>query len=280
LQVTVSLLPQAYFVERIGGDLVWVNVMVGPGEEAHTYEPKPEQMKALSESTLFFSIGIEYEQSWLPRFADINPELLLIDSAEGIERIEESEPHSHDEGDDHGEETEDHDNDDDHDQELGLDPHVWLSPSNGKIIAENVYSALISVSPENTAFFTSNYEELIADIDALQSRITAALSGLTQRNFMVYHPAWGYFANEFGLTQIAVQTGGTDPSASELAEIIDLALTENISVIFVQPTFNAANARTIAQEVNGEVVLVDPLARDWLANLEIVANAFGNASDR
>jgi zinc transport system substrate-binding protein len=305
LQVTVSILPQAYFVQRIAGDLVAVNVMVGPGDDAHTYEPKPEQMVALSESVLFFSIGIEYEEAWLPRFEDTNPDMDIIDTAEGIMRIMETVPHDH-EDDDHAHEADDHhddddyaheaddhhvdddhtheaddyhDNDhgDDHGHGFGLDPHVWLSPANGVTIATNIYNALVAVSPENEAVFTANYEALVAEIEALDARITETLSTLTRRNFMVYHPAWGYFANAYGLTQLTIQVGGTDPSARELAALIDQALEEEISVVFVQPQFSEANAQAIAQEIGGGVVKVDPLAYDWLANLELVADAFASA---
>ena len=283
MQVTVSILPQAYFVDRIAGDLVAVNVMVGPGDDAHTYEPKPEQMMALSESALFFSIGIEYEEAWLPRFEDINPDMDVIDTAEGIVRIMETIPHTHDHDDDnHAHEADDHHEDDDHaheadDHGFGIDPHVWLTPANGVIIARNIYNALVAASPENAALFTTNYESLITEINALDSRITETLSGANQRNFMVYHPAWGYFANAYGLTQLPIKVGGVDPSPSELAALIDQALEEEIRVIFIQPQFSAANARAIAQEIGGSVIQVDPLAYDWLANLELVADAFASA---
>jgi zinc transport system substrate-binding protein len=279
LSVTVSILPQAYFVQRIGGDLVSVNVMVSPGADIHTYEPKPDQMMALSQSALFFSIGVEYEEAWLPKFIDASPEMVVVDSAKGIERILETNPHSHDDDDeDHDIEGDDQHDDDDH--AVGFDPHVWLSPSNGKLIAENIYNALAAVSPGNEAVLSANYDALIADIEDLDKRITETLSGLTQRNFMVYHPAWGYFAAEYGLTQLPVQVGGTDPSARELAALIDQAVEENIRVIFVQPTFSAANAQAIAREIGGEVLRLDPLARDWLTNLESVAEAFASAMRR
>lgn len=276
IQVTVSILPQAYFVERIAGDLVAVNVMVGPGDDAHTYEPKPEQMVALSESVLFFSIGIEYEEAWLPRFVDTNPEMDIIDTAEGITRIMETVPHDHeDEDNDHGHEADDYHDDDDHG--FGFDPHVWLTPANGKVIATNIYNALVAVSPENEDVFAANFEALVAEIEALDARITETLSVLTRRNFMVYHPAWGYFADAYGLTQLPIKVDGVEPSARELAALIDQALEEEISVVFVQPQFSEANARAIAQEIGGSVVKVDPLAYDWMSNLETVAEAFASA---
>jgi len=266
LQVTVSILPQAYFVERIGGELVAVNVMVGPGEEAHTYEPTPGQMKALAESRIFFSIGVEYEQTWIPRFADINPAMLFVDSAAGIERIPVGDAQAQDET-----ET------DNHTYNEGLDPHVWLSPDNGKIIAENVLLALIAVSPDHEEVLQANYDALIADIDSLDQRIEAALSGVEQRTFMVFHPAWGYFAEKYNLEQLPVQVEGQDPSVSEMAELIEIAREKDIWVIFIQPTFNASDAQAIAAEIGAEVAVVDPLARDWLTNLEAVAEAFAAA---
>ena len=266
LKVTVSILPQAYFVERIGGELVTVNVMVGPGEEAHTYEPTSGQMKALADSRIFFSIGVEYEQTWIPRFADINPALLFVDSAAGIERIFMADDQAQDEN-----ETDDHTHDE------GLDPHVWLSPDNGKLIAENILLALKTALPDHEEVLQANYDALIADIDSLDQRIEAVLSGVEQRTFMVFHPAWGYFAEQYNLEQLPVQVGGQDPSVSEMAVLIEIAREKDIQVIFIQPTFNASDAQAIATEIGAEVAVVDPLARDWLTNLETVAEAFAAA---
>lgn len=262
LLVTVSILPQAYFVERIGGDLVQVNVMVGPGEEAHTYEPTPEQMKSLTASQLFFTIGVEYEQAWLPRFADINPELHFFDSAAGIQRIPM---------------TDDHDHDSDHTDESLLDPHVWLAPANGQQIADNILAALTELAPEHADAFNKNHAALTNDITELDRSIQRTFEAVDQRTFMVFHPAWGYFAHQYDLQQLAVQIGGQDPSVRELAALVDIAREEDVKVIFIQPNFSAANARALAQEIGGEVVVADPLAREWLENLESVATAFAAA---
>lgn len=271
LLVTVSVLPQAYFVERIGGDAVSVNVMVGPGEEPHTYEPKPEQMRALSDSQLFFTIGTEYEAAWLPRFRDVNPAMTFVDSAAGIQRLPDQHNDHHEDQEAHPEESQVVSD------EQGLDPHVWLAPANGKIIARNILDALKSHMPDREDDFQTNYDSLINDIDQLDGRITALLADLDQRAFMVFHPAWGYFANQYNLEQIPVQIGGQEPSASEMADLIAIAQSENIRVIFIQPTFNTANAAAIAQEINAEIAVVDPLASDWLENLERVAAAFADA---
>ncbi len=274
--VTVSILPQAYFVERIGSDKVAVNVMVGPGEEAHTYEPTPEQMKSLNNSPVFFSIGVEYEDTWIPRFEDINPDLMIVDSTEGIERIPMIVDHTHHEEHEEGGEMEEGNNEHaaEESQYERLDPHVWLSPANGKIIAKNILDTLIELAPEHAATFQENYESLIEDIDTLNADIHETLSGLERRSFMVFHPAWGYFAHDYNLEQIPVQVGGQDPSPAELANLVEIAKEENIRVIFIQPTFSAADAEALAEEIKAEVAVVDPLAKDWLTNMKTAAEAF------
>lgn len=266
-QVTVSIVPLAYFVERIGGDFVAVNIMVAPGASPHTYEPTADQMKALSDSDVFFSIGVEYEDVWLPRFEEINPDLPVVDSSEGIIRIAMTEEHEHE-----GETEEEHEGEEE--QEEGLDPHVWLSPANGKVIAANVLEALSELDPSHADAYQANAESLIADIDQLDADIKETLSNIDQRTFMVFHPAWGYFAHDYGLEQIAVQIEGQDPSASELAGFVDTAREHNIKVIFVQPSFSTEDAQAIAQEIDGEIAFIDPLAEDWLSNLQSVAQAF------
>ena len=266
-QVTVSILPQAYFIERISGGSVDINVMVGPGEEAHTYEPKPEQMRALAESQIFFTLGLEYEAVWVPRFEEINPDIKIIDLAEGIQRIPLATNHTH------------HDEEESHeeDSENGLDPHVWLSPDNGKILAENTLLALSELVPESADIFQDNYNAIVADIEDVDTRIRDTISGLDQRKFMIFHPAWGYFAEQYNLEQLPVQVGGQDPSPSELASLIEIARNEKIKVIFIQPTFNTASADAIAREIGAEVAIVDPLAQDWLLNIEKAAEAFASA---
>ena len=221
-------------------------------------------MKALANSAVFFSIGVEYEDNWLPRFEEINPDLKIVDSSAGIERIEMTAE------DDHGvSETAE-----DHSSETGLDPHVWLSPANGKIIAANVLAALSELDPTHAETYQANTESLLADIDQVDASIRETLSSMEQKTFMVFHPSWGYFAHDYGLEQIPVQVEGQDPSASELAGFVETAREHNIKVIFVQPSFSTEDAQAIAQEIGGEIAFIDPLAEDWLSNLQSVAEAF------
>jgi zinc transport system substrate-binding protein len=269
----VSIVPQKYFVERIGGDLVSVSVMVEPGASPATYEPKPEQLKALSSAAAYFSIGVPFEEAWLDKIAAANDDMVMVDTIAGIERIPIEAHHHHEEEEEHEEEG-----GEEQDHEKGApDPHVWLSPELVEVQAQTIYEALVDLDPAHETEYTENLAAFIADIDALQADIKATLSGLASNKFMVFHPAWGYFAHEFGLEQIPVEVGGQEPSAQELAHLIEEAKEEDIRVIFAQPEFSTQDAETIAQEIGGEVLLVSPLAPNWLDNMRTVTQTFADA---
>jgi zinc transport system substrate-binding protein len=270
LDVTVSIAPQQYFVERIGGERVRVNVMVEPGNSPATYEPKPEQLKALSDAEAYFSIGVPFENSWLDRISAANPEMVVVDTAEGIERLPLA-THSHDE--DEEERGEGH-------AEGAPDPHIWLSPELVKVQARNVHAALAELNPAHEDEYTANLEAFLAEIDALDTEIRETLAGLESRKFMVFHPAWGYFAHDFGLEQIPIEVGGQEPSAQELAELIEHAREEDIRVVFAQPEFSTQDAQTIAEAIDGEVLLISSLALDWPENLRRVAQTFAEVLER
>ena len=266
ITVTVSVLPQKYFVERVGGEDVVVNVMVGPGESPHSYEPKPEQMRALSDSALYFLIGVEFEAAWMDRLAGTNPDMRLVDLSADIDKLPmAAHGHGDEEENEHEEAGEDHEN--------GLDPHVWTSPELVKGMAAVIARELGQLNPQRADDYNANLDEFISDIESLQSDIRASLETLESRKFMVFHPAWGYFASEFGLEQIAIEVGGTEPSASQLAALLDEAREEDITVVFAQPEFSTRSAETIAREIGGTVVLISPLEEDWLANLARVAQS-------
>lgn len=267
LQVSVSILPQQYFVDRIGGDRVQAEVIVVPGASPHTYEPKPEQLRAVSASAAYFTIGVDFERAWLERIRSANPNMKLVDTAAGIQRLALADHH-------HDDEDDDHDADDDDDDEDNPDPHIWLSPQLVRRQAGIIYEALAEIDPEHQAEYAANLNAFLADIDALEAEIEQALAGVTHRAFMVFHPSWGYFAHDFGLEQIPIEVGGQEPSAQDLARIITEAREKDIKVIFAQPEFSTRAAETIARELGGEVLLISPLEYDWLANMRQVAQAF------
>ena len=253
LQVTVSILPQKYFVERIGGEYVDVNVMVLPGESPATYEPKPNQLKALSQAAAYVSIGVPFEDTWMDRIAAANPGMMIVDTTAGIERMPMGS----------GEEN--------------LDPHIWLSPRLVKIQARTIYDALAQIDCAHQPEYQANLERFTADIDKLDTDIRNMLDGMPNRKFMVFHPSWSYFACEYGLEMIPIEVGGQEPSAAELAALATRARNEGITVVFAQPEFSIRDAETIAQEVGGKVLLISPLGSDWLNNMRSVAKTFADA---
>ncbi|ESA37722.1 cation abc transporter substrate-binding protein [Leptolyngbya sp. Heron Island J] len=281
LDITVSILPQEYFVEKIGGDRVEVNVMVQPGESPATYEPKPQQLKDLSEAEAYVSIGVPFENAWMDKIQSANAQMLVIDSAQGIERLEMAAHHHHDE--DHAEEAADHDHEEEHEHEEKhehaegtLDPHIWLSPQRVKIQAQNIYQGLVTIDPENEATYQANLTQFLGEIDQLDQQIKQNLVGVENREFIVFHPAWGYFAQDYDLEQVPIEIGGQEPSAAELGELIQQAKTENIQVIFAQPEFSTKSAETIATEIAGEVLFITPLAPNWSDNLLQVSQTFAD----
>ncbi|MDJ0844302.1 metal ABC transporter solute-binding protein, Zn/Mn family [Crocosphaera sp.] len=265
LDITVSITPQEYFVKKIGGDRVRVNVMVEPGATPHTYEPKPQQLQALSEAEAYISIGVPFEKVWMDRISQANPKMLTVDSTEGIEKltmIDHDHDHSHDH--DHG-----------HDEEKSnLDPHVWLSPRLVKIQAQNIYETLVNLDPTHQEIYQANLNNFLQEIEELDDKIRGNLADLKQRKFIVFHPAWGYFAEEYNLTQVPVEVGGQEPSAAELGNLIKEAKKENVKVIFAQPELSSQSAETIAKEIDGEVLLISPLAENWTENLLEVSQTF------
>jgi zinc transport system substrate-binding protein len=178
-----------------------------------------------------------------------------------------TEPHSH-EGEEH------QDVDSDNHEEGELDPHIWVSPALVKIQAQNIHAALVKVAPQYEEEFSQNLGSFLADIDALELDMQNTLADIGTQKFLVFHPSWGYFADEFGLEMIAIEVGGTEPSAAELGALIEEAQEEGIRVVFAQPEFSIQDASTIAEAIGGEVILISPLAYDWLANMQLVAEKF------
>jgi zinc transport system substrate-binding protein len=269
----VSILPQKYFVERIGGGLVDVGVLVLPGANPHMYEPSPRQMTALTEAQVYFTIGVNLEDVWLPKLADANRKMLVVRTQEGVEKVPMA-AHGHG---DHKASHADHAGEG---REHGiLDPHIWLDPVRVKTIARNTCAGLIRVDPVHRAAYEANLAAFLKDLDGLNASIAQTLAAIpaAKRTFMVFHPSWGYFARRYGLTQVAIEAGGSEPSPRRLAEIIEHGRELGVTVVFVQPQFSRRSADVIASELKARVVPLDPLAENWEDNLLHAAAAFGQA---
>ncbi len=268
LSVFVSVLPQRTFVERVGGDRVAVEVMVQPGHSPATYDPTPRQMQALAEADLYVRTGVPFEAAWMARVRALNPDMPILDNRAGIE-LRRLEAHGHD-GDGHGT----------HRHAAELDAHVWTDPRRVMLMAKGIRDQLSELAPADAGRFDANYRELVAELEVLDRDIRTMLADVERRRFLVFHPAWGYFADAYGLEQIAIEAAGKEPGAQALAAVIDRARQEGVSVVFVQPQFNRRAARRVAEAIGGQVAAADPLAPDYFANLRAVAAAIAAADQR
>ncbi len=276
VNAVVSVLPQQTFVKAIGADKVNVALMVKPGSSPHSYEPKPSQMKDISNADVYFSIGVEFEESWLPKFADQNKNMEIVNLAKGVEKIPMGEHHHEEDGHEHEHKTdkEDHDHEHEHDS---LDPHIWTSTANVKIIAKNIFNALVKLDSKNEAYYKNNYEKFLEKINQTDHTIKKILIDTASgTKFMVFHPAWGYFARDYGLTQVAIEAGGKNPKPKQVAYLIDEAKEEKVKAVFTAPEFSDKVAKQIAQEVGIPVIKVSPLNPKWSENLIQLANAIAN----
>lgn len=229
-------------------------------------------MKEVSHSILYFRVGhIVFEKAWMEKIASLNKKMKVVDTSRGVSLITGAEPCNH--GD---EEHAGHDDHHGHDHG-GIDPHIWLSPTAVEIQAKHIRDAFIEIDGENKTLYETNYQALIKDIRGFHQETVALLAPLKGKKFMVYHPAWSYFAREYGLMQYPIEVEGKRPGAADLKRLIDLAKKENIKVVFVQKQFDADSARAIADAIGGKVVAMDPLAPDWLKNMKKIAETF-NAS--
>ena len=253
----VSITPQRFFVEHIGGNLVQVQVMVPPAASPHTYEPKPRQMAALAKADVYFAIGVPFEHAWLPKIAAINPHMTIVHTDNGIDKLAMREDHN----DDHQDETPDNNHDE------GIDPHIWLSPPLVKIQAQHIRDALITVDPAHSADYQQNYRHFQAELQTLDSTLKEELAPYKGTRFMVFHPTWGYFADAYGLIQIPIEIGGKAPKPAQLQTIISRAKEIGIKAILVQPQFSTKSAEIISKALGGRIIVADPLSADWDTNL-------------
>lgn len=256
IPVFVSIVPQKYFVERIGGKQVKVEVMVKPGESPATFNPNPKKMSLLSQAKLYFSIGVPFETIWIDRIRSIHPSLQIVHLHNKINKVTGHDPH--------------------HSHAAG-DPHIWTSPVKVKIIAQKIKDALTRARPEQKSYFEANLHEFINDLDLLDNDIRTILAKGRNKRFMVFHPAWSYFAEDYGLEQIAIEHEGKEPGARTMQETIEKGKKLGIKVIFVQKQFSLTIAENIAKMIGATVLEMDPLAEDYLRNMRQTAAAISGA---
>lgn len=248
--VTVTISPYKYFVDQIAKDKVDVNVMVSNGNNPETYEPYAQQMMELSKSALYLKVGsIGFEQTWMKKLQDNAPDMKVIDTSVGIK------PAKTPGG--------------------NIDPHVWMSCSNARIIASNILKALCELEPKNKAFFEKNYQSLLSIIDKRDSTIRESFKKDPDlvRKFVIYHPILTYFARDYQLEQLAIEEEGREPSASQLKSLIERARKEKIKFCLIQAEFANRNTTTFINESHTKPMDINPLQGDWNRAMQEAAAA-------
>ena len=257
--ISVSILPQKYFLEKLSAGHVEINVMIPPGASPATYEPTPSQLTRLSQSTLYMRIGyVGFENSWMDKLMAINPRMKVTDLSKGITVIREDE----------SEEEESHHHGHGH---IGIDPHVWMSVPNARVIATNVYNELLQLLPGEQALLKERFESFSSELDSLHLAISSLLNDKENGRFMIYHPALTYFARDYNLMQMSLEIEGKTPSPAHLKRMTDLGLENNIKTIFIQSQFDRTNAEILAKETGAGIIQFNPLDEAWKSQMLYIA---------
>ena len=273
--VFVTIPPMAGLVEQVGGPLVRVSVLAEKGQDPHTFEATPRQIAMLGKADLYFTVGLPLEKRLQEKIQSTNPNLLVVDTTEGIEKRDPTGRHQDEQGASAGP------------AQLPAanpsaksaapsprgepDPHVWLSPPLLQAQSRRIAEALAKADPAHARDYARNQRALCGKLDFLDARIKKRLEPYRGRAFYVYHPAFGYFADRYGLRQEVVEVDGKSPAPRQLADYIRRAKADGVKTVFIQPQFDPKNAAAIAQSIGGKVETLDDLARDVVANLEDIA---------
>lgn len=260
--IFVTIPPQKEMAEAIGGDYVTVKTLIPPGADPHSYEPSPGTLEEISKADAYAVVGsgLETEENWLYRITGLNPDLKIINCSSGVKFIASEDGNS---GETH---TNGH-----------ADPHIWLSVSNGKIMTENLKRGLIGIKPELREEFESGAENYISLLDTLNSEISDKLKERRGEYILVYHPAWRYFAEEYGLKTISIEKDGKEPTPAGIKSVIDQAEEYSIKTVLISPQFSIKSAEVIAEETGSRVMTADPLKEEYIENMRNTAEVFSEA---
>lgn len=249
LKVAVTLAPYAKIVQEVAGENARTVILVPPGANPHTFEPRPNTLREFSDAALYLSDGSGLDAAWRPRFLGVNPKVRIVDISLGISWLKEEE-HGHDRHDDEAE---------------GLDPHIWNSPRQAILVASNLCSALAEIDAANAGTYRANLEKFSRKMSDLDVFISEKVKGLAEgeRSFIVFHPSYGYLARDYGLVQVPVEMHGKEPKPRDLKHLVEVAKREKIRTVFVQPQFSRRAVESLSREIRANVVTIDPVAFDF-----------------
>jgi zinc transport system substrate-binding protein len=263
--IALSITPQSWFVSQIAGDKAAVITLISTGQNQHTFEPSPRQIQSLALADAWILSGSEFEIGLRPKIETLFPKMLIVDGIQGVQfRLLENNHHD----DQHSPSREL-----DSSSSIEIDRHTWLGREGAKVLASHIKNTLCALDNKNEAYYSGRYDSLIAVIDEEFDKLKISLAPLKGRSVFVYHPSFGYFLDEFGIKQEAVESGGKEPSPRELNNLITKIKEENAAAIFVQTQFPSGAVKTLASSAGLEVVSLDPFSYDWLENIKLIALA-------
>ncbi|QZY54568.1 metal ABC transporter solute-binding protein, Zn/Mn family [Crassaminicella profunda] len=253
LTVAVSIVPEETFVKAVAGDLIEVVTMIPPGNSPENYAPSPRELQMLTKSSIYFSIGVPTEKAnILPKLSSINENIQVVPLELEVSKVYK-------------------------DREFSpgkRDPHIWLSPKRVKVMTEIIKDKLCEIDPKNKEIYEKNAKEYMSKIDGLDHDVKNSIKDLPKKGFLVYHPAFGYFADDYGLKMIAIEKNGKEATIEDIKRIIDYAKKEDIKTLFYQAEIDSKQSRVIAEEIEGSTQAIAPLAPDYIKNIENMAKTF------
>ena len=258
LSLFVSVPPLQYLAAEVGGEAVSVESIVPPGHNPVNYDPTPKQLQRFADADIYIRSGVPFEQVWMTRLKALNPNMLIVDARSNLPVA--SVAHTHSPG------------------EQDLDPHVWTSPLNAIAISRKILQVLLKAAPQHEEQFRLNQQQLEQHLEKLHHMIEERLSPFAGRSFLVFHPAWGYFAKTYGLRQIAIEHQGKEPGPKQLVSVIETARKQQIAFLLVQQQFSGNTAKVVAAELGVKLIRTDPLAYDLDASLQQIATAIAGDS--
>ena len=253
--VIVSIGPEVEFVKAVGGDKVDVTLMVPSTADVHTYEPLPSQLSQVSGAKMYVEVGssVEFETNYMDKLKSSNPSMLVVNASQGIQFLPAE------------------------DEDETIDPHVWVSPRNAKIMVENIYEGLVQIDPSNKDYYQKNRDQYLNKLDELDKNTTKLLENNT-KPILIYHPAFAYYARDYNLTVIGAMVNDEEPSPQRIAKMVDVARENNITVVYQEPQYSSKIMESIASQIGGQVLMVNILDENYLESMKNVAEAFSRNS--
>lgn len=251
--VAVSIVPEATFAKAVCGDLAQIVTIVPPGSSPETYEPTPKAMADFSSAQIYFTIGVPVETASVLQKVPNTMKLVKLE-----EKVAKAYP--------------------DRKFESGeRDPHIWLSPKRAKVMVQTIADEMSALDSTHKAQYEANATNYEKQLDSLDTDLKSTLSSVQNKTFIVFHPAFGYFADEYGLKMVALEQEGKESTAQHMQELVDLAKKDGAKAIFFQAETDSKQANAFAEEIGGKTVELAPLAADYENNLKKMASTIADA---